>query len=136
MIETNTVDFEIVTSTVSSLEHMEQVIIAGSDEHLDALLDVGKNIKEATESLNKLVTTLEGMFVNCPPSVVDKIILMAFPCLALSRKIIKNLCESSLYDGIQSTIEDFEDEASDLEEILNDLSMFKSSNAESPENYF
>ncbi len=130
-----TLDIEKIKSTLSSLEDTEK-IIAGSDEHLDLILDIQKSLSENSKLTASLVDTVEANFRNYTPTKAQEFIARVFPLFDMAKNIKRAIQEEGIFNEVRSHWEEFAEEVDDLFEIVNDLSRYKSSADDDSEMFF
>ena len=123
-------EIKMIEQTVSSIEDTEQFILRGSDEHLDLILEVRKELSNIAELTRGIVEDIERNFNNYTSEkardIVDKV-----PSIFRGAEKINTLTINvGLQNEVSTQLEMFNNEINDLREITNDLSRYKVSRNE------
>jgi len=123
-------EIKMIEQTVSSIEDTEQFILRGSDEHLDLILEVRKELSNIAELTRGIVEDIERNFNNYTSEkardIEDKV-----PSIFRGAEKINTLTINvGLQNEVSTQLEMFNNEINDLREIANDLSRYKVSRNE------
>lgn len=114
-----------VNTVISSLQHTERTITEGSDEHLDLILDVKRDLSNMTEATRNLVAEIESNFNSFNEETAKDAVVKLFPCFRMSYQLISLIKRTILYNSVRSDISLFKRELDELKEFASDLSRYK-----------
>ncbi len=114
-----------INTVISSLQHTERTIAEGSDEHLDLILDVKRDVIAMTEATKKLVAEIEQNFNSFSEETAKDAVVKLFPCFRMAYQLISLIKRTILYNSVKSDISLFNIELDELKEFVSDLSRYK-----------
>lgn len=116
-----------IDSLVSSYEKTEKLIFAGSDEHLDIILDIQSAIKELTDLSIEVSNDLEKSFNDLTQDQAKNIVLKLSFGLRNARLLIANLKKFHplIFNGIKTCLKDLVLETNQIDEFVHDLMKYK-----------
>lgn len=114
-----------INSVISQIIETEKVFIIGSDEHLDFLSDIKKDLTEITLLIKETTDALETDFNKISIDEAKEIVVSTHPIFFFSQKAIEFIKNLRLDSQLKTTIEAFIVEVHELSEITNDLVRFK-----------
>jgi hypothetical protein len=118
-------DIKMIEVAVSSIEHTEQSIIKGSDEHLDLILEIQKGLYTNTELIRKVVDDIEKNFNSYSSEKAKDLLAKIFPVFKLAESINSSINSEGIEKELKAHLADFNDEVKELFEMANDLSRYK-----------
>lgn len=116
-----------IDNLVSSYQDTEQFIVEGSDEHLDIILGLQKNIKELIKLTVDVNDELEAKFNILDEDNAKSVVIKLSSGLRSAKQIITILrrLHPSISEGIKSLRKELYVETKQLEEYVEDLIKYK-----------
>jgi hypothetical protein len=123
-------DEKKIDTLVSSYQDTEKLIYAGSDEHLDLILDLQNSIKKLVKLSIDVNEELEKSFNDLTEEQAKTVVIKLTSGLRNAKQLItvlRNL-HPSLSDGIKSCRKELYLETKQIDEFVQDLIKYKINN--------
>lgn len=120
-------DEKKIDDLVSSYQYTENLVIAGSDEHLDQILNLQKALKSLIDLSVAVSSELESAFNSLNAEQSKNVVVKLSAGLGNAWKLIKSLKTlPKLYrQGIKSRFDELILETEQIEEFVQDLIKYK-----------
>jgi phosphoribosylaminoimidazole-succinocarboxamide synthase len=116
-----------IDKLVSSCQEAEKIIIIGSDEHLDIILDTQSALKKIIKLSVIVNEALESSFNQLSVDEAKRIVIKLNEGLSASKQLINALINShsSISNGVKTLIDDLQIENDGIDEFIQDLINYK-----------
>lgn len=119
------IDDNQLSKVIYSYNETERVIIEGSDEHLDLILDIKGDLTRLTSLTEELVNQIEKDFNAFTIETAKDAVVKLFPIFRIAYHIVQRLRHNNLTNGLETTIADFIGVVDELKEFVSDLERYK-----------
>ena len=119
------IEDKTIRTVISSYQHAEKMLVEGSDEHLDLILEIKNDLQKMTVLTRALVHEIELNFNAISKEAAKEAVVKIFPCFGIAEQIVGHLKRAGLYSSLLSTIHAFDTELNELKEFVSDLSRYK-----------
>ncbi|MGE7774309.1 hypothetical protein ACQKLP_06275 [Chitinophaga sp. NPDC101104] len=115
------IDWEAFHKVFSSYLRLERSVVPGSDEHLDLLLSIGRDLREMTRLTVMLANGIEQDFYRFTEEMARDTLQDIWPCVRMSRIICRDLRRSPLLQSLAQDVDAFEEEVLGLNDVICDM---------------
>ncbi len=118
-----------IETAFSSIPETERTIRAGSDEHLDLIVDIQKDIENITRNTEELNSEIEEKFNYITAEQASRYVNKISEGLIVCKKLIALIkANKYIYIGVKTHLHQLILELNDLSEFINDLKNYKINN--------
>jgi hypothetical protein len=111
---------------VSSYQDTEKILIEGSDEHLDLILNIQRSLKRMTTITLEVNNFLEAKFNSFTNEEAKICVVKLTGAINTSRQLMAFIRRSpSIFLGVSSCLKDLSIEIKDMNEFIQDLIKYK-----------
>lgn len=116
---------DMIDEVITSYQSTEEVIVEGSDEHLDLILNVKNHLDKMTNATILCTDYLEIQFNTISELQAKEILIKLMPCFRMAHQVISIIKKSAVYKGVKTSISNLSREVDELKEIVSDISRYK-----------
>lgn len=112
---------EKIQEVMNAYRQAEEIIIPGSDAHLDMILKVKEDLCHLIRKTDELDEEILSLFNELTKETAQVLVDALLPCIAMANEIITRLKKCVLMDSIAEDLEEFEMLVDNLQEHVDDM---------------